>query len=290
MNGGTYGNGSYQGTQQAIPGMQGLGNDFAPGFPNIYTSHDYFQAPREKRGPRKGLIILIGVLVLLVIGGGLTGVLYYSGHDQATPAPAPTAVTTPSARPLFRDTFSSNATGWLVTSTPGKFSAQVGGGLMTLEDDDNKLLWDILPGKTFADFRLDVDARLTKGNQDNAYGVYLRGASTANSDIGTYYRLEIYGDGTFAIYKGTTDSNGNTQNNRVTYQANAVIQKEGLVNHITIIARGSSMVFMINGVTIFRYTDTTYRGGLIALFVSNLPGLPAGAQATFANLAIFPVS
>lgn len=281
-------NGYYQGAQAP----QGLASSVAPGFANNYSSLDYYQDQQEKRGPgRIGLMIVIGLLLLLVIGGGLTGVLYYSSHDQSTPAATPTVViTTPTIKPLFRDTFTNNSTGWQVTSGQGKFSAQVGGGLMTLEDDDNKLLWDILPGKTFSDFRLDVDARLTKGDQNNAYGVYIRGASTATSNIGTYYRLEIYGDGTFAIYKGIQDSNGNTQNNRVTYQANAAIHKEGQFNHITVIARGGTMVFMVNGVTVYTYPDTSYRGGLIAMFVSNLPGLAPGAQATFANLAIFPAS
>ncbi|HEV2474059.1 MAG TPA: family 16 glycoside hydrolase, partial [Chthonomonadales bacterium] len=169
---------------------------------------------------------------------------------------------------------------------------QVGNGKMTLEDDNNQLLWEILPGKTFSDSRLAVDATLTKGNTSNAYGIYIRGVSTATSDIGTYYRLEIYGDGTFAVFKGAQDSSGNTVNQQVYYSKSPVsaILTEGHSNHITIIAKGSSMVFMVNGVTIYSYSDTTYRSGVVALFVSNLPNLSGGAQATFANLAIFPAS
>jgi 3-keto-disaccharide hydrolase len=280
-------NGYYQGWQ----GMQGMTNGFTPGFPATSASFDYYQPQQQKRSLRTGLMILIGVLILLVAGGGLTGWLYFSSNNQGGTSPTSTfVVTTPSVKPLFHDSFTNNSTGWLVTTDPGKFSTQVGGGHMTLEDNDNKLLWNILPGKLFADFRLDVDARLAKGNQNNAYGVYIRGASSPNSDIGTYYRLELYGDGTFAIYKGTLDSNGNTLNTLVKYASNAAILQEGQVNHITIIAQGSSMVFIVNGVTIDNYNDTSYKSGLVALFVSNLPKLPPGAQATFANLAIFPVS
>ena len=272
---------------------QGGANSFAPGFsPVEHAPQDYARA-EERHRPRTGVIILLGLLLLLVICGGLAGVLYFNNQGQVTPTPTPTvAITTPTVKPLFRDTFTNNSTGWLVTPGAGKFSAQVGGGLMTLEDDENRLLWDILPGKSFSDFRLDVDASLTKGDQNNAYGVYFRGASTANSEIGTYYRLEIYGDGTFAIFKGTLDGNSNTLNNQVTYSTSPVpaIHPKGQVNHLTIIAKGSAMTFMVNGVTIYNYTDATYRGGLVALFVSNLPKVPPGAQATFANLAIFPVS
>jgi len=39
---------------------------------------------------------------------------------------------------------------------------------------------------------------------------------------------------------------------------------------------------------VYTYTDDNYKGGSIALFVSNLPELTPGAQATFTNLAIFP--
>lgn len=280
-----YGNGYYRG-----PGTHGSANGAVPVFPGNGASYGYQQeAQGQKRRPSRGLVVLVGVLLLLVIAGGLTGLFYYGSRGQSAPMATPTvAFVTPSAKPLFRDTFTNNNTGWLVTSNPGKFSAQVGGGLMTLEDDDNKLLWDILPGKSFSDFRLDVDARLTKGTQDNAYGVYIRGSSTANSDIGTYYRLEIYQDDTFAVYKGVLDGSGNTQNTLVKYAANAAIQTEGRVNHITIIAQAGTMVFMVNGVTLYTYNDTSYRGGLVALFVSNLPKSPPGARATFANLAIFP--
>ncbi len=288
--------GAYTQAVQPYQPSQFQPSPFAPAFAEMpapnQSAHGYYQDEQENHGPgRMGMMLVIGLLLLLVVGGALSGVIYFSSHNQATPSATPTIViTTPTIKPLFRDTFTNNSTGWLVTSGPGKFSAKVGGGLMTLEDDDNKLLWDILPGKTFSDFRLDVDARLTRGDQNNAYGVYIRGASTVTSDIGTYYRLELYGDGTFAIFKGTQDSTGNTQNNRVTYQANAAIHKVGQINHITVIARGSTMVFMVNGVTIYTYPDTSYRGGLVAMFVSNLPGLAPGAQATFANLAIFPAS
>jgi len=167
----------------------------------------------------------------------------------------------------------------------------VGGGQMTLEDDHNKLLWEILPGQTFADFRLDVDAKLTKGDHNNGYGVFIRGIASQGIDIGLYYRFELYGDGTYAVFKGSLDATGKTQSTQITdYTANAAIQKEGNNNHITIIAKGSNMVFMVNGVTVYTYNDSAYKGGEVALFVSNLPNLNPVAQASFAHLAIFPVS
>jgi Domain of Unknown Function (DUF1080) len=162
---------------------------------------------------------------------------------------------------------------------------------MLLEDDHHRLLWEILPGKTFADFRLDVDAKLTKGDVNNGYGVYIRGIASQGVDIGLYYRFELYGDGTFALYKGSLDANGNTLSIKIKdYTANAAIQKEGTNNHITIIAKGSNMVFMVNNVSVYTYNDSAYKGGEVALFVSNLPNSAAVAQASFAHLAVFPAS
>jgi hypothetical protein len=178
--------------------------------------------------------------------------------------------------------------GWDLTSYQGKFSVKVGGGSLVLEDDQNKLLWEIVPGKIFTDFRLDVDATLTKGDPNNGYGVLIR-ASNQGTDLGTYYRFELYGDGTYAIFKGYLDATGTTQSTNVHgYMVHPAIAKVGQVNHITIVAKGPAMTLLVNGQAVYTYTDDNYKGGSVALFVSNLPKLTPGAQATFTHLAIFP--
>ena len=178
--------------------------------------------------------------------------------------------------------------GWDLTSNPGKFSVKVGGGTLVLEDDQNKLLWEVVPGQSFTDFRLDVNATLTKGDPNNGYGVLMR-ASNQGTDLGTYYRFELYGDGTYAIFKGYLDASGTTQSIKVQgYVVDPAIARVGQVNHITIVAKGSAMSLMVNEQAVYTYTDDNYKGGSIALFVSNLPKLTPGAQATFTHLAIFP--
>src|SRR5579863_1011950 len=156
-------------------------NGFAPG--------DYYQPQQLKRGPNIGLIALVVILVLIVIGGGSIAGYFFliknTNQGNATTT-STVAITTPSVKPLFSDSFANNATGWDLTSSPGNYSVSVGGSQMLLEDDNNKLLWDILPGQTFADFRLDVDAKLTKGDPGNGYGVFIRGTATQSTDIGLY--------------------------------------------------------------------------------------------------------
>ncbi len=269
-----------------------------PGFNNFnqtWQQNAYYPAPyapEQKHGPRVGLIAGLIFLLIILVGSTFAGYTFYKNRNQNNNVVVtPTVMTTPSIKPLFSDSFANNNTGWDLTSIPGKFSVKVGGGSMVLEDDDNKLLWEILPGKNLTDFRLDVDAKLSKGDPNNGYGVYIRGASSQDSDLGTYYRFELYGDGTYAIFKGLLNASGQTQSNLVqTYTQNAAIAKAGTTNHITVVAKGPTLTLMVNSQTVSTYTDDNYKSGSIALFVSNLPKLNPGAQVTFANLAIFPVT
>jgi hypothetical protein len=196
----------------------------------------------------------------------------------------------PQGNPLFQDDFMNNNNGWNIQSYPGEFAVSLGNGSLKLENDSNKLLWELLPGnKSYSDFQLSVDASLSKGSQDNGYGVYIRGALSQNMTITSFYRFELYGDGSFAVFKGTTDANGNTTTPRlVDYTNNSAILKQGGVNHLTISAKGSRMQFLINNQIVSTVTDATYTSGAIALFVSNLQNARPGAEATFTHLAVYP--
>ncbi len=300
---------NYNGFANAQPGTYNAppaapGNTFQPamnGFAqgNFYQQIQSPQSPQspKKRGPNVVAILLVIIALLLLIGGGsIAGYFFFyrnQGQNMVSVTPTPVTIVTPSIKPLFSDNFQNNANKWNLTSSPGQYSVTVGGNQMVLEDDHNKLLWEIVPGQTFADFQLEVDAKLTKGDKTNGYGVYIRGIASQGIDIGLFYRFELYGDGTFAAYKGTLDANGNPLDTSLTnndYIPNAAIQTEGNTNHITIIARGGRMEFKVNNVSVFTLNDSTYKGGEVALFVSNLPKNPPVAQAIFTHLAIFPVS
>jgi hypothetical protein len=258
---------------------------------NGYSPTGYNQPPEGKRRPKLGLVIfVIGLLVVVIAGGAFAGSIFLKNQNQNSNT-VPTRVTTPSVKPLFSDAFNDDKNGWDLSSTPGKFSVKIGGGSMVLEDDEHRLFMEVVPGNSLVDFRLDVDASLSKGNPSNGYGVFIRGGLGSDGNLNTYYRFELYGDGTYAIFKGSPDASGNALSNKVhDYTASSAILKGGQVNHISIIARGSSMTFMVNGQALYTYVDNNYKSGSVALFVSNLPILPAGAQATFSHLAIFPAT
>jgi hypothetical protein len=250
------------------------------------------QRPGQKRGKRTRLIVGVIALVVILIAVSVGGYVFFSKPSSTAivPPPSYTPAPTPVENPLFSDQFVNNNHGWDLSSSSGQFSVKVGNGSMVLEDDNNRLLWEIVPGgKNFSNFYLTLDAVLSKGSQDNGYGIYIRGSSNQSLDIATYYRFEMYGDGTYAIFKGTVDASGTSNSVKlVDYTTSSIINKQGQVNHIAINANGSTMSFYVNGHLIKFVTDNTYPSGSIAMFVSNLPNSPPGAQATFSHLVIYP--
>lgn len=162
--------------------------------------------------------------------------------------------------------------------------------MLTLEVDQHNLLWELLPGeRTYSNFILTADAELAQGGQNNGYGIYIRGTANQNSDLATYYRFEVYGDGTYAVFKGVVNASGQSISTQIVdYALSPAIQKQGKVNHIMIIARGASMSFIVNGQLLKTVSDRSYASGAVALFVSNLPQAKPGAQAQFSQLTIYP--
>lgn len=255
------------------------------------TAQPVFNDAAKARQPKPWLIVLIVVLIIFVAGGGIAGYTYLNRHTTAgtTPTSTTTTTNTPKSTPLFSDTFKNNANKWSLQSDPGKFSISMAGNALLLEDDSNELLWEPLPGnKTFSDFTLSFDAMLSHGDQVNGYGVYVRGSSVQNTEMATYYRFELYGDGSYAIFKGTVDANGTPANSKlVDYTLDAAIQKMGTINHISITAKGSTLSLTVNGQLIKTITDSSYANGAIAPFVSNMQNAKPGAQAKFENLQLY---
>jgi hypothetical protein len=245
----------------------------------------------RKKGPGAGVVIVILLLLVLLLGGGLfAGYKVFIARNATATTPHAPAIATPSTPPLFRDTFQQNTANWDLTTPPGA-KITLAGGKMLMESDNNKLYQEPFPGgKTYGDFRLDIDAGLTTGDPKNGYGVYVRGALAQDDPLGLFYRFEIYGDGYFYIYKGSLDANGNLQVQSIaqSQQPSDAVNVKGQMNHLTIIAQGPKLTWIINGTTVASLTDNSYKSGTMALFVSNVAKVPAGAQATFQNLAIFP--
>jgi hypothetical protein len=100
----------------------------------------------------------------------------------------------------------------------------------------------------------------------------------------------LYGDGSYAIFKGITDASGKSTDTKIVdYTLSSAIQKQGKVNHIIIMAKGAGLSFIVNDQMLQAISDPSYTSGSVALFVSNLSQAKPGATAQFSNLAIYPV-
>jgi hypothetical protein len=251
-------------------------------------------APRKRRSGFKLLAVVVALLLVLAAGGvGVFALVHRAATVSGTAAthqPSQVAAT-PTVPPLFSDNFANNNHSWDLTSVPGHYSVTLSNGQLLLEEDNNHIWPEFVPGQTFDNFRLEVDAAITKGTQDNSgFGVYIRASSKANVALAAYYRFALYGNSYYAVFKGSVDAAGQPQQEQslVKYLQTTALKPLGQVNHIEIIAKGATMTLAVNGQTLTSVTDDSYKSGLIALYVSNLAGTQKGVTVAFSNLVIYP--
>ena len=277
-----------------------LDSSFNQVSPSSYTHipRPFEKEPVKSRQFNMGRTVGVLLLLLVLVGGSLLAYAFLFVHKNTqqvtSSSPSYSSTTTssvPQGIPLFQDNFLQNTNGWSIQSYPGEFSVTLGNGALKLESESNKLLWELVPGgKSYGDFQLSVDAVLSKGSQENGYGVYIRGTVSQNVSLSRFYRFELYGDGSFAVFKGTTDAKGTVTTSRlVDYTNSTSLEKQGILNHVTMKAKGSRLQFIVNGQTVSTVSDSAYTSGSVALFVSNLPKASLGAEATFSHLAIYPL-
>lgn len=257
--------------------------------------------PRPQKRTRSQLIyflcVVLGISLFLFAGIRAAGLspatitALYSGA-RSNGVKINESFPRPSGAAVFTDAFVDNSSGWNLQSVPGTYSVAIINGKLTLESDKNKLLWEVLPGeRLLGNFEMTVNATLSKGDANNGYGIFIRGGSNASSDLASYYRFELYGDGSYAIFKGDVNQNGATIATRIVdYTLSPAIQKAGKTNHIMIVAQGSYMSLVVNNQLLASFYDTSYTKGSIALFVANLPQSPPVAQAQFSQLTIYPIA
>jgi len=103
----------------------------------------------------------------------------------------------PALTPLpYTEDFSNPNHGWKTVSDEAiKIGVQDGALHFTIDDLDT-IAWSTPQDKRFGDFVLDVDATQVDGPNDNTYGVIVRYQDDRN-----FYRLDISGDGYFAVFK-----------------------------------------------------------------------------------------
>src|SRR5215467_7279168 len=177
---------------------------------NARTKKD--QSPR-----RRSLVLIYASSAVFLVVVCILSSLYFAGitplslFSSRVSSPKVNTSVVPKGTPLFADNFSSDAYGWNLQSSAGNYRVTLGNGMLGLQIEKHSLLWELLPGnRIFSNFKLTVQAVLSQGDQNNGYGIYIRGASNQKTDLATYYRFELYGDGSYAIFKGTSGMSGNS--------------------------------------------------------------------------------
>lgn len=276
----------------SFPPDQGQVNGFLPGFPLSPQTPEVSQSMTvERRTLNMKKVVSLVIILFVLIGASIAGytmLALQQGGKHTTSVLSGYPI--PKGVPIFAEAFMNNNQQWDMQSMQGRYLVSINKGKLILEDDDNKLFPILLPsGKKFTNFKLIINTMLAKGDRENGYGLCIRGSTDPDGNLTTYYRIELYGNSTYAIFKVATDANGNTSSTTlVETTEHAAIEPMGHSNQLVVIANGPKITVIVNGQTVQTFSDTSYASGVIALFVSNVPGTHPGAQATFSHLAIYP--
>jgi Domain of Unknown Function (DUF1080) len=253
------------------------------------------------------LSIAILCLLLLIIGSSIFLVLRSARGEGntpqgnrstpthgSTPTPTPTPATatdTATAQtaqvpltptPFFTDDFIDNSKGWYISDVAGYTRTMTESGL-ELTDTNHKPLIESLPTtRKFDDFVLTATLTLEQGDKNDSAGIYLRGDSNLDHD----YRIDIFGDNTYAISKEYLGTGYAPQSIYLVPPTHiSQLKALGNANLLTVIMIGPTMQLLINGSLVTTISDPDYTKGQIALFVTN-GTTSQGVTALFGSIQI----
>ena len=240
-------------------------------------------------------VFALTCLLVIVLSGSLLYFLRGSVSKAKTAHPTtptastvtqtPTLTGTAQLQPLFFDDFVDSDKGWSLTSVSG-YTRKIENGNLILADENHTILTESLPtSATFNNFMVTVTFTLTQANRDDSVGLYIRGDSYLDHD----YRLDIYGNNTYAISKEFLDQSRKPQIKfLVNPTTTTALHPVGQQNIISVIMKGPKLVLLFNGTVVKSVLDSDYISGQIALFVQNSEA-SSGVEATFSSVAVYPV-
>lgn len=238
--------------------------------------------------------IIIAILSLLMIFGGITLLVFklrenplgnaQKNHPKSTTTVPTLTTATLTPQPLFIDNFLDNKKGWYIGSVDGYTRLLDSNGL-TLTDTNHKVLTESLPTNVlFDDFIITTTLTLQDADKNDSAGLYIRGDSNLDHD----YRIELFGNNTYAISKESLDSTNQPQ---ITYLIrpthDAALKPPGHQNILVVTMNGSVLTLQVNGVVVNTIIDEDYTRGQIALFVAN-GNTSQGVTASFSSISVYP--
>jgi hypothetical protein len=243
------------------------------------------------------LIIASSTILLILHNTADQKNLQQSSRTAATSHPTPTTPTStptptistatgegiiPTPTPLFADNFSNNSQGWYGNNKEGYTRSFTADGL-TLTDTNHHAMIESLPtSHKFDDFILTTTLTFKQGDSNDSVGLYLRGDSNLDHD----YRIDIFGNNTYAISKEYLDSTDTPQTLYIIAPTHTTpLKARGTPNTLTVIMKGAALFLLINGKFVNAIIDEDYTRGQIALFVTN-GATSSGVTAVFSSIEI----
>ncbi len=242
-----------------------------------------------KRNVKKALMVMGCVILFLLIGTGIF--LTFSRSNTNASINTTNAITqssaliTPQPTPqaLFSDDFSDNSNNWDVGNGSG-YASSIANNILTMSESNHTIFRESLPSISYNDFLATITFTLTKADQNDSVGIYLRAAS----DHRQGYYIDINGDNTYDIIKISKSTNQNYQAKYLAEPAgSSSLQPIGHKNTLSVVMKGSSMVLIINNTVVQSLTDSDFTAGTIFLFVEN-GNTSSGVEASFDSIAIYP--
>jgi hypothetical protein len=207
--------------------------------------------------------LLLSLVALLLFGCALPTIAVPSGRP-------------PSGTILFRDDFSSPASGWNHTKYEEGLMDYDRGGYRMLVVAPDVNFW-ATPSKDFSDARLEVDVGKLAGPDENRIGLICR------SDGRNYYFFMISSDGYYGagIFKdGQARLLGQDQ-----MQASNQIHTGLAVNHLRMDCQGDALTAFVNGFQLTQVHDSSFKHGDVGLLAGTFK--QPGADIVFDNFVVF---
>jgi len=196
-----------------------------------------------------------------------------------TPSPAPTFTPTPTSDPaiILLDNFSNNDSGWWVDNTSFGTLSYANGKYRISGKKSDYMTWSIYDTDPIVDAVYSVEYEfLSEDVEHTGLDVYWR-----VRDDETYYFLQIWGDGTYAVGKSLE----NTTSELVSMRKGKNLNPGTGTNKITVAFHGSDVDIYFNDVYETAFSDTSIKYGEIGLGV--FPSLESDVEVLFDNLAVY---
>jgi len=181
------------------------------------------------------------------------------------------------AKTLFEDDFSDPSSGWNRIATVQGQTDYADGVYRIFVNEPDLDIWS-MPGKSFKDVRIEVDALKVGGERDNRFGIICRA-----EDQGSFYTFVISSDGYFGI--GKIQRQDYSLIGMQALQPSDAILKGSALNHLRADCIGDTLSLYVNGQKLAEVRDADFTAGDAGLIASTYAA--AGADIRFDNFIVY---